>query len=41
MLLDRCPWYIAGPVLGVVIIGVGATVNKPVGGLGGYIDVTA
>src|SRR5437588_150710 len=21
MLLDRCPWYIAGPLLGVVIVG--------------------
>lgn len=40
MLLDRCPWYIAGPILGVVIIGLRATVNKPLGALGGYIDVT-
>ena len=40
MWLDRCPWYIAGPVLGLVIIGLRATVNKPLGALGGYIDVT-
>lgn len=40
MLLDRCPWCIAGPILGVVIIGLRATVNKPLGALGGYIDVT-
>ena len=40
MLLDRCPWYIAGPLLGVLIIGLRATVNKPLGALGGYIDVT-
>jgi hypothetical protein len=40
MLLDRCPWYIAGPLLGVVIIGLRAIVNKPLGALGGYIDVT-
>jgi glyoxylase-like metal-dependent hydrolase (beta-lactamase superfamily II) len=40
MLLDRCPWYIAGPPLGVVIIGLRAIVNKPLGALGGYIDVT-
>jgi hypothetical protein len=39
MLLDRCPWYIAGPVLGLVIIGLRATVNRPVGALGGFIDV--
>jgi uncharacterized protein len=40
MLLDRCPWYIAGPLLALVIIGLRATVNKPLGALGGYIDVT-
>jgi uncharacterized membrane protein YedE/YeeE len=40
MPLDRCPWYIGGPVLGLVIIGLRATVNKPLGALGGYIDVT-
>lgn len=40
MLLDRCPWYIAGPLLGVLIIGLRATVNKPLGALGGHIDVT-
>ena len=40
MLLDRCPWYIAGPIFGVVIIGLRATVNKPLGALCGYIDVT-
>ncbi len=40
MLLDRCPWYVAGPILGAVIIALRATVNKPLGALGGYIDVT-
>jgi hypothetical protein len=40
MLLDRCSWYIAGPVLGMLIIGLRALVNKPLGALGGYIDVT-
>jgi uncharacterized membrane protein YedE/YeeE len=40
MLLDRCPWYIAGPVLGFLIIGLRATVNRPLGALGGFIDVT-
>lgn len=39
MLLERCPWYIAGPILGALIIGLRATVNKPLGALGGYIDV--
>src|SRR2546423_976112 len=40
MWLDRCPWYIAGPVLGLAIIGLRATVNRPLGALGGYIDLT-
>jgi uncharacterized membrane protein YedE/YeeE len=39
MLLERCPWYIAGPILGALIIALRATVNKPLGALGGYIDV--
>src|SRR5687767_12823931 len=39
MLLERCPWYIAGPMLGALIIGFRAMVNKPLGALGGYIDV--
>jgi uncharacterized membrane protein YedE/YeeE len=39
MLLDRCPWYIAGPILGALIVGLRGTVNKPLGALGGYIDL--
>src|SRR5438128_4335461 len=35
----RAPWYIAGPLMGVVIIGLRALVNKPLGALGGYIDI--
>lgn len=39
MMLDRCPWFIAGPLLGFVIVGLRAALNKPFGALGGYIDV--
>jgi uncharacterized membrane protein YedE/YeeE len=39
MLSFRCPWYIAGPLLGLVIVGLRASVNKPLGALGGYIEV--
>lgn len=39
MMLVRCPWYIAGPLLGLLIIGLRASVNRPLGALGGYIDV--
>lgn len=38
-MLERCPWYIAGPLLGLVIVGLRATLNKPLGALGGYIDL--
>ena len=39
MTLDRCPWFIAGPLLGILIVGLRAMVNKPLGALGGYIDL--
>jgi hypothetical protein len=39
MLLDRCPWYIAGPILGLLIVALRAAVNRPLGALGGYIDL--
>jgi len=35
----RCPWYVAGPLLGLLIVALRATVNKPLGALGGYIDL--
>lgn len=40
MTLDRCPWYIAGPLLGLVIVSLRALLNKPLGALGGYIALT-
>lgn len=39
MMLARCPWYVAGPLLGLLIVGLRAAVNKPLGALGGYIDL--
>ena len=39
MLLERCPWYIAGPILGAVIVALRIAVNRPLGALGGYIDL--
>jgi uncharacterized membrane protein YedE/YeeE len=39
MFVERCPWYIAGPILGGLIVAIRVTVNKPLGALGGYIDV--
>jgi hypothetical protein len=34
-----CPWYIAGPLIGLLIVGLRAAVNKPLGALGGYINL--
>lgn len=34
----RCPWYIAGPLIGLLITGLLWAINKPLGALGGYID---
>lgn len=39
MLLARMPWYVAGPLIGFLMIGLRVTLNKPFGALGGYIDV--
>lgn len=33
------PWYLAGPLLGLLIVALRAAVNKPFGVLGGYIDL--
>ncbi len=35
---DRLSWYIAGPLLGLLIVGLRAAVNKPFGALGGFVD---
>jgi uncharacterized protein len=34
----RCPWYVAGPLMGLLIVGLRATLNRPFGALGGFID---
>ena len=33
-----CPWYVAGPLLGLLVAGLLWTINKPLGALGGYVD---
>lgn len=39
MLAGRLAWYFAGPLIGLFIIGLRATLNKPFGALGGYIEI--
>jgi len=34
----RCPWYVAGPLIGLIVVGLMWTINKPLGALGGYVD---
>ena len=34
----RCPWYVAGPLLGLLITALLWATNKPLGALGGYCD---
>jgi len=38
MLFARCPWYVAGPLIGLLIVGLRATVNRPLGALGGWVE---
>jgi hypothetical protein len=39
MLLERSPRFVAGTILGALIVGLHGTVNRPLGALGGYIDL--
>lgn len=39
MMLERCPWYIAGPLLGLLLVLFRAGLNRPFGALGGYIEL--
>lgn len=39
MLLERCPWYIAGPLIGLLLIAFRVVLNRPFGALGGFIEV--
>lgn len=39
MALDVSPWYVAGPLIGLLIVGLRFAVNKPFGALGGFIDL--
>ena len=35
---SACPWYVAGPLLGLLVAGLLWAINKPLGALGGYCD---
>ncbi len=40
ILPDRLPWYIGGPVLGVLIVAMFALANQPLGASGAYVQTS-
>lgn len=38
-MLARCPWYVAGPLLGLLLVAFRVTLNKPFGAMGGYVEL--
>ena len=39
--MDRGAWYLVGPLMGLVIVGLLWVTNRPLGALGGYVDLLA
>lgn len=37
----RCPWYVAGPLIGLCVVGLLWATNRPLGATGGMIDLVA
>lgn len=38
---SRCPWYVAGPLIGLCVVGLLWATNRPLGATGGFIDLVA
>ena len=38
LLPDRVPWFIVGPLLGLLVVGLYAVANKPLGASGAYVQ---
>lgn len=41
LLSERLPWFAAGPAIGLLVIGLFAVANRPLGASGGFIDLVA
>lgn len=41
VLPDRLPWFVVGPLLGLLVVGLYAVANKPLGATGAYAQVIA
>jgi len=39
VLPDRIPWFVAGPLIGLLVVGLYAVMNKPLGASGAYVNV--
>jgi uncharacterized membrane protein YedE/YeeE len=39
VLLDRPPWFLVGPLLGLIVVAVFATLNERLGVVGGYSEL--
>lgn len=40
LLPDRLPWFIGGPILGLLIVGLFALANQPLGASGAYVQTS-
>lgn len=41
LLSQRLPWFAAGPAIGLLVVGLYAVANRPLGASGGFIDLVA
>lgn len=41
LLPERIPWYVAGPLVGLLLVALYATISRPIGVSGSYHSVTA
>jgi len=41
LLPDRLPWFIGGPILGLLIVGLFALANQPLGASGAYVQTAS
>jgi uncharacterized membrane protein YedE/YeeE len=41
LLVNRPAWYVAGPLIGLLVVGLLALINERLGVLGGYADIVA
>ncbi|MBI3965023.1 MAG: hypothetical protein HY329_05245, partial [Chloroflexi bacterium] len=41
LLPERIPWFVSGPLLGLLVVGLYAVANKPLGATGAYAQTIA